>query len=119
MDERAELSPSPLRSEGNNLRRDTRDEVFLRTMLSCGRKIGIGGQLVNISTSGFMVRTLEAFAPDSIVRILLPLAGEVPARVVWAMGGRVGCAFESPFDDKLYPKLLVAIRSAKPDWAKA
>ncbi len=110
------MSSGPKRSEVNNLRRDPRDEVFLRTLLNAAHKAGISGQLVNISTSGFMVRTLESFAADSPVRILLPLAGEVPAKVVWALGGRIGCAFELPFDEKHYPRVLRAIRAAKPNW---
>lgn len=118
MSEDEAMSHSPLRSESNNLRRASRDEVFLRTSLSWGRKTGISGQLVNISASGFMARTLEAFTAESRIRILLPLAGEVPAQVVWAMGGRIGCAFDQPFDEKLYPRLLSAIKLARPNWAQ-
>lgn len=119
MDEDPAMLPHPTRPEAVSLRRDTRDEVFLRTTLSNGRKTGISGQLVNISTSGFMVRTLETFAAEHALRIHLPLVGDVPGRVVWALGGRVGCAFEAPFDDKIYHRLLGAIRAARPNWAQS
>ena len=56
---------APTKPEGANLRGADRDEVFLRTLMSCDHRNGIGGQLVNISPRGFMVRTLEAFTNGS------------------------------------------------------
>ncbi len=109
------MAQNPARPDPN-LRRADRDEVFLRTTMSHGRRSEIAGQLVNISAQGFMVRTLESFAADDRIRILLPLAGDVPATVAWALGGRLGCAFDTPFDEKLYRRLLAAIRSARPNW---
>jgi len=35
---------------------------------------------------------------------------------VWSLGGRVGCSFEIPFEDSEYPKVLAAIKTAKPNW---
>lgn len=97
-------------------RRSERDEVFLRTTLSYGKKIGISGQLVNISPHGCMIRTLEPFTAESMIRVLLPQTGEVAAQVKWALGGRIGCAFETPFSEPDYARLLAAIKSARPNW---
>jgi hypothetical protein len=103
-------------SDFNDQRRSERDEVFLRTALAIGKKSGISAQLVNISAHGCMARTSEAIATNTPIRILLPFAGEVTATVVWSLGGRIGCSFEIPFEERDYPKVLAAIKTAKPNW---
>jgi hypothetical protein len=103
-------------SDYNDQRRSERDEVFLRTVLAVGKKSGVSAQLVNLSSHGCMVRTAESIPANAQIRILLPFAGEVAAIVVWSLGGRIGCSFEIPFEDKEYPKVLAAIKTAKPNW---
>lgn len=93
-----------------------RDEIFLRTSLAIGRRTGIGAQIVNISPRGFMARTGETFLADSTITLLLPLAGEVSARIIWSLGGRIGATFEVPFTETEYAALLAAIRTARPNW---
>ena len=110
------MSDPTAKVDYNDLRRSDRDEVFLRTTLSMGKKISISAQLVNISAHGFMARTLEPFTSDSRIRIMLPVVGDVGARVIWALGGRIGCSFETPFDVKEFPKIVAGIKSAKPNW---
>jgi hypothetical protein len=107
---------NPVSSDFSDQRRSERDEVFLRTALATGKKSGISTQLVNISAHGFMARTLEPMAQNSKIRILLPFAGEVAATVVWSLGGRIGCAFDISIEDREYPKILAAIKTAKPNW---
>jgi hypothetical protein len=107
---------SPATSDFSDQRRSERDEVFLRTVLAVGKKSGISAQVVNMSAHGCMARTLEPMTQDSKVRILLPFAGDVAATVVWSLGGRIGCAFDIPFEDREYPKVLAAIKTAKPNW---
>ena len=107
---------SPVSSDFSDQRRSDRDEVFLRTVLTAGKKSGISTQLVNLSKHGFMARTLEPLAKNSEIRILLPYAGEVSATVIWSLGGRIGCSFKMPFDDREYPKILAAVKTAKPNW---
>ena len=104
------------RTDFSDQRRAERIEVFLRTTLTSGRKSGINAQLVNISTHGFMVRTSEAFEEQARIRILLPVAGDIPAKVVWSLGGRIGCAFDIPFDEKEFARVLGAIKTARPNW---
>ena len=110
------MSQSPATSDFNDQRRSERDEVFLRTVLSVGKKSGISAQLVNLSAHGFMARTAETLPANTSVRMLLPFAGEVSATVVWALGGRIGGAFDIPFEEKEYPKVLAAVKTAKPNW---
>jgi len=110
------MSYSPATSDFSDQRRSDRDEVFLRTVLTAGKKSGISAQLVNMSAHGFMARTTEPLSQDSKLRILLPFAGDVAATVVWSLGGRIGCAFDMPFDDREYPKVLAAVKTAKPNW---
>lgn len=93
-----------------------RDEIFLRTSLAVGRRTGIGAQIVNISPRGFMARTPEIFATGTTITLLLPSIGEVSARIVWSLGGRIGAEFEIPFTEAEYPALLAAIKTARPNW---
>ena len=106
----------PAKTDFTDQRRSDRDEIFLRTVIACGRKNGISVQLVKISAHGCMARTTEQLGQDSKISILLPFAGEVPATVVWSLGGRIGCSFERPFEDSEYSKILAAIKTAKPNW---
>lgn len=110
------MSQTPASSDFNDQRRSERDEVFLRTVLAVGKKSGLSVQLVNLSAHGFMARTSETIPANTPIRILLPFAGEVTATVVWALGGRIGGAFDIPFEDKDYPKVLAAVKTAKPNW---
>lgn len=110
------MSHSPASSDFSDQRRSDRDEVFLRTGITAGKKSGLSVQVVNMSAHGFMARTTEALPQESKLRILLPFAGEVAATVIWSLGGRIGCAFEIPFEEREYPKVLAAIKTAKPNW---
>lgn len=93
-----------------------RDEVFLRTSLILGKKTRISAQLVNISPTGFMARTMEPLSSDSKLIVVLPLVGNVPARIMWSLGGRIGGKFDTPIEALDYPKILTAIKTAKPNW---
>ena len=110
------MSQSPATPNVSDLRRSDRDEVFLRTSLTIGKKSGVSAQIVNMSAHGCMARTPEPIMQESKIRILLPFAGEVAATVVWSLGGRIGCSFEIPFEDREYPKVLAAVKTAKPNW---
>lgn len=110
------MSHTPAKSDFSDQRRSERDEVFLRTTITVGKKSGITVQLVNMSAHGCMARAPEHLPQDSKLRILLPFAGEVAATVIWSLGGRIGCAFDIPFRENEYPKVLAAVKTAKPNW---
>ena len=100
-------------------RRAERDEVFLRTSLTLGRKSRLSVQLVNISPFGFMLRTNEPAAIGAPLRIKLPEIGEIAAHVVWSLGGRIGAEFNLAISEADYPVLLDAVKNARPNWLKS
>lgn len=110
------MSQSPATPSFNEQRRSERDEVFLRTVLTVGKKSGISAQLVNLSAHGFMARTAESIPANTPIRILLPFAGDATATAVWSLGGRIGGSFDIPFEEKEYSKVLAAVKTAKPNW---
>ncbi len=110
------MPQSTEKSDFSDQRRSERVEVFLRTNLTVGKKSGISAQLVNISTHGFMVRTAETVAEGTNIKILLPSAGNVGAKAVWGLGGRIGCSFDIPLDETDFTRTLDAIKTAKPNW---
>jgi len=98
------------------LRRAPRDEVALPTRMFTQDNRASDVLLVNISTHGFMVREYGQTPKDSIVRLALPRLGQVSARVVWSLGGRVGAEFIRPIDDYAYMAMLNAARAKRQRW---
>jgi hypothetical protein len=97
-------------------RRVPRDEVALPTRMtdSDGRSADI--LLVNISPLGFMARESGATPKGAIVKLSLPRLGDVEARIVWSLGGRVGAEFSKPIDAYAYAAMLNATRSRRQRW---
>lgn len=88
---------------------DPRDAVDHRT-----RIVRAGGQaaearIVNLSPHGLMARCDTPVAEGERVTIALPGLGSVAAEVRWALGGRIGCQFETAVADAAYPQLLAAL----------
>jgi hypothetical protein len=90
-------------------RQSERDEVFYRTRATVAGLGSFSAQLVNISASGFMVRTETEIAIGQTLSIRLPVIGEVKADVRWSLGGRVGCQFTRMIDLASYLELLAAL----------
>lgn len=97
-------------------RRVPRDEVALPTRMidSDGRSADV--LLVNISPLGFMARENGATAKGAVVKLTLPRLGDVEARIVWSLGGRVGAEFVKPIDAYAYAAMLNATRSRRQRW---
>jgi PilZ domain len=100
-------------------RDDRREEVFLKTILITGRDQFAPAELVNISHTGFLVRTRVEFKKHDRLRLALPVVGDLPAEVAWSLAGCAGCRFIYSLNDTDYILLLSAIRIAKPDWRDA
>lgn len=94
------------KANDRNRRIATRDEVFHRTTVRLPDGIAATADIVNISCTGFMARTLLAIEPETHMTIGLPLFGERAARVVWALGGRIGAEFADPIEPAYYSILL-------------
>lgn len=99
-------------------RADVREEVFLRTNIFWPRDNSAPAELVDISQSGFLIRTRPEFRKLDRLRIALPLVGEQPAEVAWALAGCVGCRFVYTIGDHDFVLLLKAIRKeSRPRWS--
>ena len=97
-------------------RRAPRDEVALPTRMYVKDHQGSDVLLVNISPLGFMVREYGETPKGAIVRLALPRLGQVPAKVVWSLGGRVGAEFIKPIDSYAYTAMLNAAKQKRQRW---
>lgn len=97
-------------------RADTRDEVFLRTTVILPPARTSQVELVNISSTGFLLRTRDHFTKGQKIMIALPDHDEVAAEVRWHLTGCAGCCFTQPLAADKYSGLLRSIRSAPRDW---
>ena len=97
-------------------RRAPRDEVALPTRMFTQDQRGGDVLLVNISSLGFMVREYGETPKGSIVRIALPRLGQVSARVMWSLGGRLGAEFIKPIDSYAYTAMLNAAKAKRQRW---
>lgn len=99
-----------------NRRQHEREDVFLHTVISIGRDDYVPADLVNISTSGFLVRCNRSFQRKDRLRIALPMLGDMPAEVMWCLAGCVGCQLVYPVKEQDFPRLLAEIRRAPRNW---
>ena len=100
----------------SEVRRAQRDEVALPTRMHTQDQASCDVLLVNISPHGFMVREYGATPKGAIVRLALPRLGQVAAKVVWSLGGRVGAEFIKPIDSYAYAAMLNAARAKRQRW---
>ena len=114
--------PEEIQAEAENetryaeQRRAPRDEVALPTRMVTQDQRGSDVLLVNISPLGFMAREYGETPKGTIVRIALPRLGQVSAKVVWSLGGRVGAEFAKPIDSYAYTAMLNAARAKRQRW---
>jgi len=87
-------------------RRAARDAVSIRAALhepgEDSHEILVG----NLSPFGFMAISPTAYREGTLVRLNLPLIGEVNARIVWSLSDRIGAEFIRPFDANGYRQKL-------------
>lgn len=90
-------------------RREDRDEVHYRTRATHadGRMLPL--LVVNISPHGFMARCEAPLADGDPIRVMLPGLNNRPAQVRWALGGRIGCQFDSAVPLAHYYELLAIL----------
>lgn len=94
-------------------RRAPRDEMALPTRILAQDQRGSDVLLVNISPLGFTARKYGATPKGTIVRIALPRLGQVSAKVVWSLGGRIGAEFVKPIDSYAYTAMLNAAKAKR------
>lgn len=84
-------------------RRARRVEVCYRCEISGPGLVAVPGLIVNISPIGCMIRCTAEVMPDTTVSFVLPVLGTWRGRIAWAIGARIGIAFdetiaETPFE---------------------
>ncbi|MGN7999864.1 PilZ domain-containing protein [Sphingomonas sp. NFR04] len=88
-----------------------RDEVEHRTRAVGPDARPVAFLIVNVSPQGLMARCEAPFEAGDLLRIQLPVVGEIGAEVRWALGGRVGCQFLQPIASADYVPLVAALRT--------
>lgn len=97
-------------------RRAHRDIVSFRAPLDGPAGMRTSILVVDVSPLGFMSRATARLAPGDHVTVKLPVVGDRAARIIWAMGGRVGGEFVEAIDDRHYDRLLANAPRDKPAW---
>lgn len=92
-----------------DVRAEQRDEVHFRA-----RAFGPDNQLlsltvVNISARGLMARCDAEYAIGEVIRVHLPVVGQIAAEIRWMLGGRVGCQLDRTIPLSEYYALLAAM----------
>ncbi len=90
-------------------RSEPRDEVMHRTRATDGEGNAVKLVLVNVSPSGLMARCDRDPVAGDLLRVVLPIIGEVVAQVRWSLGGRIGCSFDTTIPLKAYYGMLTAM----------
>ena len=88
----------PLATRPQEMRRAERHEVCFRCEIVGAGSGQVRGLMVDISPLGCMMRSSHPFTQDTLVSFVLPQYGKCEARIVWAIGGRVGMEFIRPID---------------------
>lgn len=110
----------PQRKSCQNLSADNRlldrDRVCLETIITDGSGKQASVRLVDISPGGFHARADLDLRKHQIIRVILPLVGDVRARVMWSLIGCFGAQFFDSVGEREYPRLLATIKTGRHDW---
>jgi hypothetical protein len=90
-------------------RREHREDVHHRTRGIDREGATVTMLVVNISSHGMMARCEAELGEGDWLRVTLPKAGTLLARVRWALGGRVGFQFDAPIPRARYYELLAML----------
>jgi len=83
-----------------------------RAPVSFDVRVGDGGlrrtlcKIVDISVDGVRMQSHSALRVGSTIWLTLPLAGTVPADVIWADDFTAGCRFHKPLRAGVFEQLL-------------
>jgi hypothetical protein len=119
---RRKVVPTPAPSEDVDLRelaRRTiaRDTIELHTLVRSDAFGTIRARLADMSPYGCQARVAGAlWEQGERIFVLLPLVGDIEARIMWGLKGLFGCKFDTPVDADIYPALLTTIRTDCLNW---
>ncbi|MBO9576205.1 MAG: PilZ domain-containing protein [Sphingobium sp.] len=88
------------------MRRAVRQDVCYRCEMAVDSVNQISALMVNISPLGCLMRCSKDIPQGTILSFALPLVGRCEARVVWAMGGRIGMEFTKTIESHPYLAML-------------
>ena len=94
-------------------RRVDREEVHYRARAFGPDAAALNLVIVNISPHGMMARCEASLTEGQRIRVTLPVVGVASAEVRWALGGRIGCQFDTAIDLASYYELLAVLLKAK------
>ncbi len=89
-------------------RAEPRDEVYHRSRATLAGQRSVPVTVVNLSPHGLMARIDADIAAGDLLKVRLPVVGDVTAAVRWSLGGRIGCQLDQPIDPRSYARLLAA-----------
>ena len=89
---KAHIDPAPADTKGQ--RSTPRRELLLETSGTLPGGAEANVTIHNISLAGLLIETREPLSEGDALKVDLPEAGEVEARIVWVSGQLFGCAFE-------------------------
>jgi hypothetical protein len=89
-----------------DMRRFQREEVCFRIEIAGPAQAPANALIVNISPLGCLLRCSQPTQPDAELHFTLPTAGRIQARVIWAIGGRIGLEFSEEIDATPYLAML-------------
>ncbi len=92
-----------------DVRSEPRDEVHYRARAHDAAGRATTMLVVNISPGGLMARCDDGHEPGAVVRVTVPVLGQVAGRVRWSLGGRIGCQFDRPIAPRDYRALLAVL----------
>jgi hypothetical protein len=85
--------------------RAVRDSLFLQANISRENGMAMGEVRVrNLSSAGLMAESKLALRVDDSIIVSLRGVGDVPGRVAWAKGNRIGIAFAHEIDPRMARK---------------
>jgi hypothetical protein len=95
-----------LAPRSKDMRRFQREDVCFRCEIAGPDLEPASALIVNISPLGCMLRCSKNVKTGAPVAFTLPSAGHIDARIVWAIGGRMGLEFNEEIDAKPYLAML-------------
>lgn len=104
----AELSDDPERQGRDERRREMRLRLRFEASLADLRKAS-DAVVLDLSRAGFLIHTTQALAVDDLVKIDLPEAGQVEAKVVWKRQTLHGCKFTRPVSRAAISAILLRV----------
>lgn len=98
--------------------RPPRETVHYETVATIHDRQGVPTRLTDVSLAGFSARCMAPVAEGDVIRIVLPIVGDVLATVRWALRGCFGARLETPLSSEAFSRALATMKTGRNDWAE-